>query len=281
MENRDHPPVALVTGASKGIGLHIARELAKLKFYVITCSRGPAGPQWSAHDHRALDHRRCDINSRSQIAGLLSHARRRYKRIDLLVNNAAILGPIGLDTGINPKEWLATIKNNLYGTFCVMRAVLPFMMRQKTGKIINITGGGAGGPMPRYSAYAASKAALARLTENWALDFKPYGIWVYGLAPGMVKSDMHLETIKAGSRKAGAGYYQTTLKMMRADQGKAFANISRMLAFLATQADERLSGCVLSAQWDNPQQLQKLRQADPDLFKLRRIDNAVFKKNGS
>src|SRR5207245_10334836 len=106
-------------------------------------------------------------------------------------------------------EWRDTLTSNLVGAFLVCRAVVPVLIRQGRGKIVNMSGGGAATPFPRYTAYAVSKAALVRFTETLALELVEHNVQVHAVAPGFVVTRLHQETLKAGAR-AGADFLKKT-----------------------------------------------------------------------
>ena len=122
----------------------------------------------------------------------------RFNKIDVLVNGAGILGPIGLITETDPGIWTDTIRANLIGTYLCCAAVLSHMIAARRGKIINLSGGGAANPRPRFSAYASSKAAVVRFTETVAEEMKDFNIQVNAIAPGAVNTQMLDEILAAG-----------------------------------------------------------------------------------
>lgn len=164
---------------------------------------------------------------------------------------------------------------NFLGSVRMIRACLPLLSRSARGKIVNMSGGGAATPFARYSAYACSKVALVRLTENLsqeypALDFN-------SVAPGFVLTRLHEQTRAAGPDKAGAGFFASTEKQYESG-GVDAAVPAELICFLLSAASDGLTGRFLSAPWDPWREeafLEQLRQ-DPHLGTLRRIDNKGF-----
>src|SRR5207245_11746586 len=150
-----------------------------------------------------------DVTGEVDIAELVRATLERFSHIDILVNNAGVDGPIGLAWEVDPVEWREALTTNLVGEFLACRAIVPVLVRQRRGKIINMSGGGAATPFPRYTAYAASKAALVRFTETLALELKEHNIQVNAVAPGFVVTRLHQQTLEAGSR-AGADFLGKT-----------------------------------------------------------------------
>jgi NAD(P)-dependent dehydrogenase (short-subunit alcohol dehydrogenase family) len=212
-----------------------------------------------------------DVSRRDDVECMVKFAVEKVNRIDILVNNAGILGPIGPLHVSDPNTWVETVHINLIGTFLCCRAVLPFLIEQGKGKIINLSGGGAASPRPFFSAYASSKAAVVRLTENLAEEVERFNIQVNAIAPGSVNTRLLDEVLAAGDL-AGQREKQ------RAEKQKETGGISPEMAaalavFLASDESDGLSGRLISAVWDD---WAKLSRRIPeimsgDLFTLRRI----------
>ena len=104
--------------------------------------------------------------------------------VDVLVNNAGVYGPKGPSEAVDLDEWSRALEINLLGTFIPTRFAIAQMKKKGAGKIINLSGGGATNPLPRLSAYAASKAAVVRLTETLAEELREFSIAINAIAPG-------------------------------------------------------------------------------------------------
>jgi 3-oxoacyl-[acyl-carrier protein] reductase len=194
--------VAIVTGSGRGIGKVIAISFAKEGANLIVVSRTFSEVLETAKQIEMMGGKalplKVDVSNRGDVEDMINKALERFGRIDVLVNNAGMLGPIGplYENDIN--EWIKTVHVNLIGAFLCCKAVLPVMIRQRRGKIINLSGGGATYPKPNFSAYACSKAAVVRLTETLAEEVKEYNIQVNAIAPGAVKTRMVEQIVKAG-----------------------------------------------------------------------------------
>src|SRR5436190_5029126 len=108
--------------------------------------------------------------------------------------------------------WVEAIQINLFGTVLMCRELIPLLRARGYGKIINLSGGGATAPLPRFSAYAASKAAVVRLTETFAEELRDAHIDVNAIAPGALNTRLLDELIAAGPERVGASFYQRSLK---------------------------------------------------------------------
>jgi 3-oxoacyl-[acyl-carrier protein] reductase len=189
--------VAIVTGGSRGIGratsIALAREGAKVVVVgrnESTCREVVAQITACGGDAIAV---RADVSSETDVAGMVGAALERFKRIDILVNNAAVNLPYRAVVDLTLEEWNHIVATNLTGTFLCCRAVAPVMMSRHGGKIINMSSrGGRQGEAGR-SPYRATKAALINFTECLAAELKEHGIDVNAICPGAVDTDMMSE----------------------------------------------------------------------------------------
>ena len=172
--------MAIVTGAGRGIGRAIALAFAGEGASVIVASRTFSEIAETAAQVQALGGRalavQADVANQADVTKMVEQAVQAFGTVDILVNNAGVQGPIGPLVENDTQGWIRTVMINLIGTFLCCQAVLPMMIQQRRGKIINLSGGGATAPRPHFSAYAASKAAVVSLTETLAEEVKPYNI---------------------------------------------------------------------------------------------------------
>ncbi len=117
---------------------------------------------------------KADVARHEDVQRAVTQGLEVFGRIDILVNNAGRQHPIGPLVENDPEEWTHAVAVNLFGAFYCIQAVLPGMIARRCGKIINLSGGGATGPRPNFSAYGVSKAAIVRLTETLAEELKPF-----------------------------------------------------------------------------------------------------------
>lgn len=270
---------AIITGASQGLGEEIAKQFVTNGASVFLCSRsGPAvraiGQRLSAGvrgGQRVLT-RSADISRGQDVDQLVAEALDAFKRIDILVNNAGVYGPIGPTHEVDWDAWVDAININLVGLVYACRAVTPAMIRQKSGKIINLSGGGATNPLPRMTSYAASKAAVVRFTESLALDLKPHSIDVNAIAPGALDTRLLDQVLDAGPEMAGAEFHQRMIKIKQ--QGGTPLSLGAQLAvYLASDESNGITGRLIAAAWDKWASLHE-RANDleaSDIYTLRRI----------
>ena len=169
-------------------------------------------------------------------------------------------------------EWARAIEINLMGTVLPCREALPLFRRAGAGKIINLSGGGATAPLPRLSAYAASKAAVVRFTETLAEELRGTGIDVNAVAPGALNTRLLDEVLAAGPDRVGKTFYERALKQ-KADGGAPLEKGAALCAFLLSPESDGISGRLLSAVWDPWADLPARRAelAESDIYTLRRI----------
>lgn len=189
---RDSAPVALITGASRGIGASTAERLAADGYRVMLAARNSgrlrvARERIEAAGGVAADFA-CDIADAAQVFRLVEETLDRWGRIDVLVNNAGTMDPIGLIAELDPVAIQQHLHINLAGPFAVCRAVLPVFISARRGIVINVSSGAASNPLRGWAAYCCSKAALAMLTQVLHLEVAVLGIRVYGIRPGMVNT---------------------------------------------------------------------------------------------
>jgi NAD(P)-dependent dehydrogenase (short-subunit alcohol dehydrogenase family) len=265
-----------VTGASHGLGFAIARAFVEAGASVCICGRDAAAIERAqAELGNAVVAQRANVSIASDVERLVERARAEFGRIDILVNNAGVYGPIGRFDEVDWSSWTAAIRVNLFGSVLTARAVIPYMRAQRYGKVVQISGGGATSPLPRLSAYAASKAAVVRFTETLAEELREDGIDANALAPGALNTRLLDEVIEAGADRAGAAFHARMLAQKESggtplDRGAALA------VFLASSASDGITGKLISAPWD-PWEDLAARHADldgSDVYTLRRITPA-------
>ncbi len=189
------PPVALVTGASRGIGLAVTARLAASGYRVAAVARSIADLDQVAAQTGATPYR-VDVTNPAAVATTVAHIEADLGPLQLLVNNAGVAGADGISWHQAPDTWWKVFEVNVFGAFLVCRAALPGMMARRSGRVVNVSSNAAffrlddDDPSALNSAYMASKAALVRFTEALAAEARPAGVSVFAISPGMVKTDM-------------------------------------------------------------------------------------------
>ena len=204
MSDGDRPlagKAAVVTGGAKGIGFAIAEDLARRGAAVLVADL--AGGDAAAERLRAAGHRatglKVDVASEADTARLAEVAARELGSIDILVNNAGIyttLKPRPFEE-IDDDEWSRVFDVNVRGAWLCARAVAPFMRRQRSGKIVNVSSMTVPTALPGFAHYVASKAAIVGLTRALARELGPDGICVNTLTPDYIAFDRDYDNRQA------------------------------------------------------------------------------------
>ncbi len=186
--------VAIVTGASRGIGRAIARELAKFGASVVVnyASSSQAADELVSEITQAGGSAialAADVSKEEQVDALINAAIEKFNRIDILVNNAGITRDTLL-LRMKPEDWQAVIDLNLTGVFLCTRAVSKIMLKQRSGRIINITSVAGLMGNPGQANYSAAKAGVIGFTKTVAKELASRGITVNAVAPGFIATDM-------------------------------------------------------------------------------------------
>jgi NAD(P)-dependent dehydrogenase (short-subunit alcohol dehydrogenase family) len=271
--------IALVTGASQGLGRKIAEEFVREGAHVAICARdgtlieatGKELERLASNDQRIFTGT-CDVSSAKQVETLFDEIERSFGKVDVLVNNAGVYGPKGPSDTVDFAGWRRAIEINLFGTFLPSTLAIWHMKQKGRGKIINLSGGGATNPMPRISAYAASKAAVVRLTETLAEELREFSIDVNAVAPGALNTRLLDEILEAGPDTVGNTFFEKALKQ-RDSGGVPLEKAARLCAYLASSQSDGITGKLISAQWDPWENLHQFREqlARSDVYTLRRI----------
>ena len=273
--------IAIVTGGSRGIGKAVVKSLAEAGCKVTVASIVPedlkALQEELLKDGLRIEIEELDVSDYAQVQKAVSEVVKKFGTVDILVNAAGIYGPIGLFRDNDIKKWAQTIQVNLMGTVNCVHAVLPIMMKNNTGKIINFSGGGAVNNFPNFSGYATSKAAVVRFSETIAEELKPYNIQINAIAPGAVNTKLLDESLDAGKEAVGNKFYEKIIKQKQSGGDSPQLAVDLIL-FLISNG---LTGKLISAKWDNWTEWDKTeieRINNSSEYNLRRIDNKDFRE---
>ena len=179
----------VVTGAGRGIGAAAAEALAAMGANLVLAARSVQPlMDLAARLHGSLAVP-TDVADADAVAALFGAARARFGRVDVLVNNAAIVEPIGRIGDTDPQTWAQSLQINIAGQFFCAQAALadaPGVV------IVNVSSGAASRPLEGWSAYCAGKAALAMFTQSLQLEYGGHGVRAYGFRPGVVDTEMQV-----------------------------------------------------------------------------------------
>ena len=267
--------LAIITGGGRGIGRAIAERFAKEECNLALVSRTYSDLKETAgfiQEKFSVEVRifEADISNELEVLSLVNDAHNEFGEISILVNNAGIIGPIGEVSKIDGKEFMNTLNINVGGTFLCTKTVVPYMKEQNKGCIINLSGGGGLKEFPYYDAYSASKSAIVRLTENFALELDKFNINVSAISPGPINTKMFYDQLKTNKDLLGEENLKTLLDQ-EASGGESPDNACELALFLASQSDNVFNGRVISAVWDDWEKISNNPSIKNDDFKMRRI----------
>ncbi|MCY4415534.1 MAG: SDR family NAD(P)-dependent oxidoreductase [Chloroflexi bacterium] len=246
--------IAVITGAGRGIGRAIALAYAREGAKLALAARNETELQETVAAALGLGAESIavptDVTSQDATEQLAQKVVERFGRIDVLVNNAGSSGPIGPLEGNDVADWVNTITVNLTGTFLVCRAVIPVMLEQSAGRIINLSGAGATNAWSNMSAYCSSKAAVVRLTEVLAQELEGKGITVNALGPGSVHTSMW-DRMTEQAADAGADFIHELGLRVTSGGGASIDECAELAVWLASGESGALTGRLISAATDD------------------------------
>jgi len=267
---------ALITGGTRGLGALLVRRFWLAGYSLAVVARQEVDirkvlselPYRDDQEALALH---CDMCSPAQIAALIERVRNTCPPLNVLINNAAVHGPIGPVWENDFAAWNQALQVDLLAPVALCKGLIPLMNGTSGGSIINLSGGGATGPRPNFSAYATAKAGLVRFSETIAEELKASGIRVNCIAPGAMKTAMLGELLSKGD---AAGERELSLASKVFEEGGASMDrVADLALFLAGDAGKGITGKLISAVWDDwehwPEHLDEL--ASSDIYTLRRI----------
>ena len=183
--------IILVTGASRGIGREIAKSLA-LKGNKVIANYNKSEEQAKSLQEISgnIEIYKADVSNRKEVKQMVQYVLNKYGKIDVLVNNAGI-SENKLFTDVSDKDWQNIINTNLYSAFCVTQEVVPNMIHNKNGCIINISSVWGMVGAACETVYSVAKAGIDAMTKSLAKEFGPSNIRVNSIAPGIIDTDMN------------------------------------------------------------------------------------------
>ena len=252
--------VAIVTGGSRGIGREVALVMAEAGSDIVVAARTESDLDATVRDVRALGRQALavptDVCRASDVDTLVEKAVQRFGKVDVMVNNAGKLlrlasAPLpnykatafkpsrDTDSRTTDEEWQSIIDTNLNGVFYCCRAIAPHMMKQRYGKIINISSTNSTMAFPLMAAYSCSKAAVNMLTRVLALEWAPYNICVNAIGPGDYDTEM---THESWEDTIGRQKHLDGIPLHREGQ---LRDLGLLATYLASSASDYLTGQVV------------------------------------
>ncbi|MBZ0263069.1 SDR family oxidoreductase [bacterium] len=266
--------VAIVTGAGSGIGRAIAIALAHQGMNLVLVGRTEARLQETA----AMVNDQisnvvvfpADVREEQDWVSLLERTKTEYGNIDLLVNNAGSLLALGPTWECDPDEWWMDMETNVRGVFLGCRLTIPVMTESGSGRIINLVGGGTGGPFTYANAYGTSKAAVMRFTETLAIELAEQNeaIKVFAMSPGFVRTAM---TLQFNAEEEGRKYMARLVDRLEQKSDAPPEWAAELVVRIASGEFDKLVGRYLHAENDREIFDELVRNADEIIAEGRRV----------
>jgi NAD(P)-dependent dehydrogenase (short-subunit alcohol dehydrogenase family) len=242
------PARVLITAGAGGIGLAIARAFHAEGARVFICDVDEAALARAQSQLPGLIARRCDVGDRAAVTSMVAEAVQQLGGLDVLVNNAGIGGPTKAVHELDPADWDNVLRVNLTGAFDVARNVIPHLIRNGQGAIINMASAAGRFGYANRSPYSCSKWALIGLTKTLAIELGEYNIRVNAIAPGAVAGE-RAERVFQGRAQVSGRSVEEEKRLGLANQSLKElvdpADIARLAVFLASDAGKSISGQVL------------------------------------
>lgn len=267
----------VITGASRGLGAYLANSFWGVGWNIALVARDhsallqvckdlPLRPDQSAVIFQ------CDLAQPAEVTTLAKKITDQLPRLDALINNAGIHGPIGPLVENNLMLWNQAIQVNLMAPVALCHGLVDFIANSGGGSIVNLSGGGATGPRPNFTAYASAKAALVRFSETLAQEVQAQNIRVNCISPGAMKTALLEEVVFSGKAIAGMREFDIAEKVF-VQGGASMDRVADLALFLASDASLGVTGKLISAVWDNwqewPKHIEQIKASDA--YTLRRI----------
>jgi NAD(P)-dependent dehydrogenase (short-subunit alcohol dehydrogenase family) len=235
--------VAVVTGGGRGLGRALAQALAAAGCAVGVIARSPDELAETVRLIEASGGAACavpaDITDAAAIGAAFAAVEQALGPVDLLVNNAGIIGPLGPFADSAVADWWRAVEVNLRGQILCAHRVLPGMIARRRGRIVNIASGGGAAMLPYFSAYITSKAALIRFSECLAAEVRGAGIAVFAMGPGTVRTAMSEYSLNSPAGRQWLPWFRDIF-----DEGRDLPpeRPAALLLALASGRMDRLSG---------------------------------------
>ncbi len=251
----------IITGPAKGMGQAISETLAREGADLVLAGRDVAAIEPVAANIRAMGRKaeivRADVTDAKEVEAMVARTARLFDgRIDILVNVAGVTGPIETPVwDIKPEDFEMVLRANVFGTFLPIKYTLPYMVKRKSGKIVNI-GGTSGLRGYRYrAAYSASKWAVRGVTRTVALDAGEYNINVNVVCPGIVEGPRMAKLCEEKAKKRGWSkeeVYQEYVDDMALKRVTEAQDVANAVLFLVSDESRQLTGHEIAVDggWD-------------------------------
>lgn len=270
----------IITGASEGLGFELAKKFVENYANLIICSSNKKRIKSAflklikiKKTNQNIYFCKTNLSNEKEIYKFIKFINKKFTKIDCIINNAAILGPMGNLEDVNWKKFKKTFQINFFSSALIIKLLLPKFKKQKVGKIIQLAGGGSSSPSIKRNPYAASKSAITRLVENVSEELKilKINVQINSVSPGVMKTKMFQRIIRESNKILG----NKMNKELRVKNKKKtdYDKIIELIFFLSSRFSNKITGKNISADWDNwknwSKDLKKIRNSN--LYTIRRI----------
>lgn len=275
-----HKKKVLITGASQGLGKEIAKGFILEGADIFICSRSIDNLKNTflelkklASQGQQIYYKSIDVSNPDEVNDLLNEFFNKFNRIDVLVNNAGILGPKGPFENVNWEEWLYAFNINFAGSAYLIFKLIKKFKQQNNGCIIQISGGGATSPFPYMTAYASSKAAIVRFIESVSIELSSYNVTANCISPGALDTRMQKEVLEAGPDAVGKEYYDKIFEFKKKGFSPFHKAVSLVINLACGTKLQKLSGKLISAIWDDWRDFENNQDDlnNSEIYTLRRV----------
>lgn len=267
----------IITGASRGLGEHLAHSFWNSGWSIGLVAREPSSLDKVLESLKKRSNQSaiifpCDLGDKVQVARLVDQISLKIPSLKVLINNAAIHGPIGPFIQSDLALWNQVIQVNLLAPITLCHGLIKLLAKSNAGSIINVSGGGATSLRPNFSAYATAKASLVRFSETLAKELEGHNVRVNCIAPGPMKTDLLREVYGAKKELVGENELLIANRAFT-ENTNSMDRVSELALFLASEKSLGITGKIISAVWDRwqewPNHLSQLQSSD--VYTLRRI----------
>ena len=263
--------VAIVTGAGRGLGRATALALARAGARVGVVARSEEqlaetvrGVTEAGGEALAIV---ADVSDAASVERMAREVERTLGPVDLLVNNAGTMGPLGPMWEADPGDWWHSIEVNLRGPYLCSRALLPGMIERRRGRIINLSTSAATVAVAHMGAYVIAKTALIRFTENLAAELLNSGVSVFAISPGTVRTAMTEHVLESEAGKKWLPWFR---KLFDRGRDVPAEKAAQLVVQLASGRADALSGRFIDVSDDLAKLLERLDEVkSDDLYTLR------------
>jgi NAD(P)-dependent dehydrogenase (short-subunit alcohol dehydrogenase family) len=260
----------VVTGSSSGIGRALVERLVARGHRVWGIARSPQAPVPGGPG--SLHPLACDVSDWDAVAAAAAAIAATTGHMDGLVTCAGVQGELGPALTADPRQWSATVRANLDGTYFAIRGFADLLARGRRAKVVCLSGGGATKARANFSAYGAAKTAVVRLVENIAEETRGRPFDINAIAPGAINTRLTDEVIRLGPAVVGQTEYDTAVKQ-KASGGGSLEKALGLIEYLLSEKSDGITGRLLAAPWDPWATLgtHAAALAGSDIYTLRRI----------